>query len=919
MAQLNDTMVQGDLRVTGSIYGNLGNALPVAQGGTAATTRLGALKNLTDENVGTSAQYFLTITASWAKGGYTSVADAKTVLGLKSAAYTASSNYMTAKPNVDSTNMNLIAAMGNCGGMAALSGTDTTVNPNGQTGWHHFLNLSYETQASNMWQTQIANAAGSTDLWVRSRKGGTVADGTAWVAPWTRILTGSNWSNVVTKSAIGLGNVNNTSDADKPISTATQTALEGKVAKAGDTMTGGLEIQGVKSGTSYANSGGGYNANYNNIILRGDPTYGTSGILFTSSKGTTSINQATDRGFIQFHSMGVTPVAEGSTPTMSSSGEANSLVIGVGNDGDDEVWIQTPAANGIKHVVGPTKYTVYDGGNLPAATSASAVATTSSAGSANTFSRGDHSHSISLATGDNDGQVKIAGSNVSVKGWGNDSDGNQINTTYLKLSGGTMTGKITAQPGQYTDDNVSCAINMNNSNIIGLNSIYTADASDGASEGIHFYRDATHVDTLWMAGGALYFVPNRALGTSTSAADSQKVARLPASIPDNQVVLTNGTAGALKTSTLDAACNLFINALSTGSSTPTDNDYYVAQYVGGGTTTTSYHRRPVSALWTYIKGKMTSVSGVNISGNAATATTATNYASSGGIATALDGKVDYGYVSDTSVIDSDSTAASCKTYFSNNVSPGRCKIVYCKNGDEYTLIFSKQGSGDYGSIIKYGYAKNTIYMLRYKDTKWESTDWEVISAGSVNATTGNSITSTGSNGSMEILNGALSSASGGGGSCSIDGDGISFKQGTSGSSMTSSSIATSGTGTFTEGASAKGRPIDGSATILTNSSLTWNAATTHLVVNRSAGSTTVIDLKSLNNSVVYWLHVPRDNIVHLKNSSAISTFYCYDKAFTTAKTTDTQPIRSHIKDSVHGGFSAAIVRSSTNFYVMMDY
>ena len=204
-----------------------------------------------------------------------------------------------------------------------------------------------------------------------------------------------------------------------------------------------------------------------------------------------------------------------------------------------------------------------------------------------------------------------------------DSDGKQINSTYLKLSGGTMTGKITAQAGQYTDDNVTCAINMNNSNIIGLNSIYTADASDGASEGIHFYRDATHVDTLWMAGGALYFVPNRALGTSTSAANSQKVARLPASITDNQVVLTDGTAGALKTSTLDAACNLFINALSTGSSIPTDNDYYVSQYVGGGTTTTSYHRRPVSALWSYIKGKMTSVTGVNISGNAATATSAT--------------------------------------------------------------------------------------------------------------------------------------------------------------------------------------------------------------------------------------------------------------------------------------------------------
>lgn len=52
------------------------------------------------------------------------------------------------------------------------------------------------------------------------------------------------------------------------------------------------------------------------------------------------------------------------------------------------------------------------------ATSASAIATTASAGTAKTVSRGDHVHSIALATGDSNGQVKIAGSNVSVKGLG---------------------------------------------------------------------------------------------------------------------------------------------------------------------------------------------------------------------------------------------------------------------------------------------------------------------------------------------------------------------------------------------------------------------------------------------------------------------------------------------------------------------
>lgn len=47
---------------------------------------------------------------------------------------------------------------------------------------------------------------------------------------------------VLTKSNIGLGNVDNTSDKNKPVSTAQQTALDKKVNKAGDTMTGVLKI-----------------------------------------------------------------------------------------------------------------------------------------------------------------------------------------------------------------------------------------------------------------------------------------------------------------------------------------------------------------------------------------------------------------------------------------------------------------------------------------------------------------------------------------------------------------------------------------------------------------------------------------------------------------------------------------------------
>ena len=46
----------------------------------------------------------------------------------------------------------------------------------------------------------------------------------------------------LTKSNVGLTNVDNTSDANKPVSTAQQNALNLKVNKAGDTMTGALKI-----------------------------------------------------------------------------------------------------------------------------------------------------------------------------------------------------------------------------------------------------------------------------------------------------------------------------------------------------------------------------------------------------------------------------------------------------------------------------------------------------------------------------------------------------------------------------------------------------------------------------------------------------------------------------------------------------
>jgi hypothetical protein len=72
----------------------------------------------------------------------------------------------------------------------------------------------------------------------------------------------------LTKSSVGLANVDDTADADKPVSTATQTALDGKASLSGATFTGSVEIdQNLVVDGDLTVNGTSFNASSTSIVI----------------------------------------------------------------------------------------------------------------------------------------------------------------------------------------------------------------------------------------------------------------------------------------------------------------------------------------------------------------------------------------------------------------------------------------------------------------------------------------------------------------------------------------------------------------------------------------------------------------------------------------------------------------------------
>lgn len=105
--------------------------------------------------------------------------------------------------NAEQANMNDIGRISHSSGMTELSDPGNTIdNPMEgnikSTSWHLYWQTNYtdDPGGSNSWVAQIVNKAGTDRWWVRSRRGGTITNGTNW---------DSNWRFLVTAPTSGLG------------------------------------------------------------------------------------------------------------------------------------------------------------------------------------------------------------------------------------------------------------------------------------------------------------------------------------------------------------------------------------------------------------------------------------------------------------------------------------------------------------------------------------------------------------------------------------------------------------------------------------------------------------------------------------------------------------------------------------------
>lgn len=214
-----------------------------------------------------------------------------------------------------------------------------------------------------------------------------------------------------------------------------------------------------------------------------------------------------------------------------------------------KVGINTPTPEAALHVVGDT---ILDG-----AVTAGAVTATSLSG---TLPVANVSGTLPISKGG-------TGATTAAAAVTNIINGRKIVPQCIDVTG-----------SRYWIDDVY-GINMQNSDIIGINGLYFLDAVDSQGEGINFYRSSTTWDRLYSYSGTLYYAPNcdgdTHPGTRYTVYHSGG-----ATIPLTKGGTGATTAAAARTNLGVACTSLYSGTLSSGSTTFNYGNYNAYVIVG---------------------------------------------------------------------------------------------------------------------------------------------------------------------------------------------------------------------------------------------------------------------------------------------------------------------------------------------------
>lgn len=289
--------------------------------------------------------------------------------------------------------------------------------------------------------------------------------------------------------------------------------------------------------------------------------------------------------------------------------------------------------------------------------------------------------------------ITINGSSKSFDGTGNiswsladlnlPSNEHNHDGRYLKLSGGTLTGVLHLLGSQYTDSANTGALDLANSDIYGVNSIKFADLAESAGEGLQWYRDATHVDSIWVKNGVIYFTPNRTWGGTST---------------DYTVYHT----GNLTAATL-------LGSTAKGNST-----------------------KPI--YW----------NGSSIVECLAYSQASVNYANSAGNADTVDSKHASDFVYTAQV--SEEQNSDVNTWAQNNADTNKRSLIYNTSGAEWSYLSSLRNDGAYGAVIKFGYGNGhpAAYIKGKSSSSWYSGWVQFITSDNIGSQSVNYATSAGS-------------------------------------------------------------------------------------------------------------------------------------------------------------------------------